>query len=380
MPTHARIPITNIYADGAYTGSILVGPRRHRLNVLLDTGSSVLAVDGSKYALDPAGGDRTTRLAQYGSYADGSHWAGGVIKTAVAAGDPQAPLVAKRINVALAYEASPDMFGKTDGILGLAYAPLDEAWEMGRDTTAHRYQSARIREGRYTRILPYLTQLERQSVVSDVFAFYTRRSFIHRDGGRIADDPLNQGWMILGGGVECREFYSGRFQTAKVLAEQWYNTNLKAIVVGDTTPLAVHRRAPQGSPSNSIVDSGTNSLDLGPELLKALIGKFKPTQQAQLHPAIHAKRPIPMADLKLRAWPDLTFILQGEARDIALRVEPRDYWQVNAPRAGFAQSAITVGDPGFAILGLPLMNGYYTIFDGEADGGRGVIRFAQSRR
>jgi hypothetical protein len=32
------------------------------------------------------------------------------------------------------------------------------------------------------------------------------------------------------------------------------------------------------------------------------------------------------------------------------------------------------------ILGLPLMNGYFTIFDGEADGGRGVIRFATSKR
>jgi hypothetical protein len=39
-------------------------------------------------------------------------------------------------------------------------------------------------------------------------------------------------------------------------------------------------------------------------------------------------------------------------------------------------AAITQGQAGLAILGLPLMNGYFTIFDGEADGGRGVIRFA----
>ena len=39
-----------------------------------------------------------------------------------------------------------------------------------------------------------------------------------------------------------------------------------------------------------------------------------------------------------------------------------------------------IADPGLTILGLPLMNGYYTIFDGEADHGRGVIRFAPSRR
>jgi hypothetical protein len=32
-------------------------------------------------------------------------------------------------NVAVAYNASADMFGKTDGILGLAYAPLDDAFQ-----------------------------------------------------------------------------------------------------------------------------------------------------------------------------------------------------------------------------------------------------------
>jgi hypothetical protein len=38
--------------------------------------------------------------------------------------------------------------------------------------------------------------------------------------------------------------------------------------------------------------------------------------------------------------------------------------------------ALTKGAPGFAILGLPLMNGYFTIFDGEADNDRGVVKFA----
>jgi hypothetical protein len=38
-----------------------------------------------------------------------------------------------------------------------------------------------------------------------------------------------------------------------------------------------------------------------------------------------------------------------------------------------------VGQPGLAILGLPLMNGYFTIFDGEADGGKGVVKFAKGK-
>ena len=37
------------------------------------------------------------------------------------------------------------------------------------------------------------------------------------------------------------------------------------------------------------------------------------------------------------------------------------------------------GDPGLAILGLPLMNSYFTIFDGEADGGKVVVKFATAK-
>jgi hypothetical protein len=374
----ARIPITNVYSDGAYTGCILVGRRRQRMNVLLDSGSAVFALDGRKYRPDKAAGDRTTRFAQYMSYADGSHWSGGVIKTTVAVGRAGHEIIAEGINLALATEQTKGMFGRTDGILGLAYAPLDEAWEMPKDTTANVYGSTRVREGRYTQITPYLRHLDQRGVVSDIFAFYTRRSCIHLGTRNPAEDPLNQGWMILGGGAQCREFYTGRFQTAKVLAEQWYNTNLKAIIVGDGAPLSVHQRPPAGYPSNAIVDSGTTSIDLGPLLLKAVISRFKPAQQRLMQAALARKKPcVPMDALDLQKWPDLTFILQGlERTDVVLKVRPQDYWQVHAPKAGLAMLALTQGEPGFAILGLPLMNGYFTIFDGEADNDRGVVKFA----
>jgi hypothetical protein len=377
----ARIPISNVYADGAYSGRILVGPAQKPMNVLLDSGSAVFALDGRKYTPDLAAGDRTTRFAQYMSYSDGSHWSGGVIKTTVAVGRKGRLITAGNINVAIATEQTEDMFGLTDGILGLAYAPLDEAWEMPEDTTAHPYSSAKVRDGRYTQITPYLRHLDQLKVVSDIFAFYTLHSCIHmsgRRGSKPADDPLNQGWMLLGGGEDCREFYTGKFQTAKVLAEQWYNTNLKAIIVGNSAPLSVHQHPPAGYPSNSIVDSGTNSIDLGPLLLKAVISRFKPDQQRLMTAALGRKEPcVPMADLELRKWPDLTFILQGlDKTDVALKVQPRDYWQVNAPKPGLAMRALTQGAPGYAILGLPLMNGYFTIFDGEADNDRGVVKFA----
>jgi hypothetical protein len=379
VPRVARIPITNVYADGAYTGCILVGPRHKPMNVLLDSGSAVFALDGRKYAPDKTAGDRTTRFAQYMSYSDGAHWSGGVIKTIVSVGRKGKLITAANINVALATEQTKDMFGLTDGILGLAYAPLDEAWEMPTDTTANPYSSTKVREGRYTHITPYLRHLDQLKVVSDIFAFYTLRSCIHQDTKNPADDALNKGWMVLGGGEQCREFYRGKFQTAKVLAEQWYNTNLKAIIVGDTAPLSVHQLPPAGYPSNSIVDSGTTSIDLGPLLLKAVISRFKPDQQRLMQAALkRRKHPcVAVDDLNLGKWPDLTFILQGlDKSDVVLKVRPQDYWQVHAPKPGLAQLALTQGEPGFAILGLPLMNGYFTVFDGEADNDRGVVKFA----
>jgi len=80
--------------------------------------------------------------------------------------------------------------------------------------------------------------------------------------------------------------------------------------------------------------------------------------------------------LKLAEWPTLTFVLEGDTGDVSLDVLPSNYWQVNTQNVGSAAAAITPGEPGLAILGLPLMNGYFTIFDGEADSGRGVVRFA----
>jgi hypothetical protein len=72
MTSIARIPITNVYMGGDYTGRILVGPEQRPMNVILDTGSSALALDGHKYRPDLTRGDKSTDLAQTDSYGDGS--------------------------------------------------------------------------------------------------------------------------------------------------------------------------------------------------------------------------------------------------------------------------------------------------------------------
>lgn len=375
MATIVRAPITNVLADGEYTATIRVGPGQIPVDVILDTGSSVLALDGAKYAPNLADGDQTTHLAQTDGYGDGSSWTGAVITTRIAidGAGPEAALPAA--SAAIAYQASADMFGAAGGILGLAYAEMDAAFAMPADTWANQYPSAQVVQGQRAQVVPFLTQLASEGGLASIIAFSTRRSLVHQGAGGAAD-PLNQGWMIVGGGQECADLYAGPFQSVKVMADEWWNTNLKAVVVGALSPIHLKARGPKGVPSNSIVDSGNTSLVLGPTLLATVLGQFSPAQQAQLRASMTAGA-IALADLDLAAWPPLTFILEGEAGDVALAVGPGDYWQANAPRAGQAKAAITTGVDGLTILGLPLMSGYFTIFDGEADRGRGVIRFAR---
>jgi aspartyl protease len=376
MANIARIPITNVYMDGDYTGRILVGPNLTPMNVILDTGSSSLALDGTKYSPNLSGGDQSTHLAQTDSYGDQSSWTGAVINTTISIGDGASPVVLPDANAAIAYTASGNMFGSCDGILGLAYAALDDAFTMPDDTWSHQYTETEVRAGQQGQIKPYLTQLTDEGVTSDRMAFLTHRSFVHVGSGDDANDPLNQGWMIVGGGEESTDLYTGTFQTVKVLSDDWYSTNLKAILVGSADPVVGRLQGPQGMPSNSIVDSGTNSLSLSPQLLQAVISKFSSTQQALLNKSIIDENLVAVEDLNLVDWPTLTFVLEGDSGDVSLQVAPSDYWQIDTQQVGAAVAAISSGQPGLAILGLPLMNGYFTIFDGEADGGRGVIKFA----
>ena len=376
MPNIATIPISNILMGGDYTGTILVGPQSKPMNVILDTGSSALALDSTKYQPDVAGGDQTTDLAQTDSYGDGSSWTGAVIETQISVGTGPDPVVLKGGNAAIAYHNSgQSMFGETDGILGLAYAPLDDAFTMPGDTWKNKYSDVQVRAGKQATIQPYLTQLSTAGVTADIISFVTRRSFVHVGGGD-ANDPLNQGLLILGGGAESTSLYTGPFQTVKVVSDAWYCTNLKSVIVGKADPIAARINGPKGMPSNSIIDSGTNSLNLSSQMLKAILSKFTPAQRELLNKSISDGQLVSAADLNLADWPTLTFVLEGATEDVSLNVPPSNYWQVNTQNVGAAAAAITPGQAGLAILGLPLMNGYFTIFDGEADNGRGVVQFA----
>jgi hypothetical protein len=380
-PHSVRIPITNVYMDGDYTGAIEVGSQKTVCNVLLDTGSSTLAVDGNHFNV---GDDKTasiTDLAQEISYADKSRWIGGVIQTNVTVGQGTQSAALERVHVAVAYHATSNMFGASNGILGLAYKKLNNAFKMPGPTIPPHYTYNEVEAGTVTYVEPYFSQLESAGMVANKFAFLTRRSMVNKADPDLAKDPLNQGFLILGGGEENTDLYTGPFQVARVVHDLYYNTNLKEVRLGNGKPIPVPPATKaSGNPSNAVVDSGTNGLMLDQKLFAAITANLSAVADETLADSLHAGY-VPLTKLNLPSWPSITFVLEGAlGSDVELVVTPDCYWQTNAPKRGYA-TAVIYGDNGSgggcSTLGLPLMNNYFTVFDRSVDKGLGVVSFAR---
>lgn len=374
----ARIPITNVHMSGDYTAAITVGSRRMVANVIMDTGSSTLALDGKFYNPSKDRNATLTEMVQEVTYGSG-HWIGAVVRSDVGVGGVDVP----NVNVAVTFVESDNMFGNADGILGLAYTGLNNAFTLSGVTWPPSHHYNQIQDGRVTFLHPYFTQLEQTGVYANKFAFYTKRSLISRAASNPALDPLNQGFLILGGGEESTDLYdsSSPFRSVRVLEDDWYSTNLKAITVGDGAPIVVRPPTKGSSNStNSVIDSGTNTLTLNQDLFNAVIEKFSRGPRPEYARALLAGY-LPMSQLNRKRWPNLAFTMEGVAGDVNIVVTPQCYWQVNSPERGMATAPLR-GDAGRlkgrSILGLPLMNGYFTIFDRSVDR-LGVVRFAPRR-
>jgi hypothetical protein len=369
-----RIPINNTLLGNDYTGKMYVGAQRSEVNLLLDTGSSTLAVEQKSY--DPRKDSKAmvTNLVQEVAYGDGSNWIGSVVQTDMTASGSGKSIDLPGVSVAVAYHETASMFGKAQGILGLAYQALDDAIDVHKPTVPPKYSPNDVRDGHRVFVEPYFTQLEKSGLVVDKYAFYTRRSVLHASADPV-HDPLNNGVLIIGGGEEAKDLYKGGFQTALVLSDDWYSVNLRQIIVGNSDPIGVLPPTRHDQvPTNAIVDSGTNGLELNPTLFEAILKKLTPAQ-AQL---IRSQQ-TPAGNVNLAQWPTLTFVLQGMSEDIRLDVTPDRYWQMDAFEVGNAYCTLWRGTDAQSILGLPLMNGYFTIFDGAANNGLGVVKFAAAR-
>lgn len=397
-----RVPISNIPGGGDYTAQIRVGSENIPANVILDTGSSTLAIKHSSYKPTADKNLKGTKYAQDVAYGTGG-WAGPVVTTSITMGGPGSGITLQSSPMAIADDQQPHNFGAADGILGLAYNALNNAFDLTpilqqrninpaltypwpfpvRNSNALLNQLGQAFSSlQQVDIPPYFDEVEQNGITANRFSFYTLRSFPSAAGADPTQNPLNQGVFVLGGGEADTDLYTGDFVNVQVFADAWYNTNLKAIQIGNTAPV---RFAPLSSTdrrhmlSNSIIDSGTNALFLAPEVFGAILeglNSLNPDFLKAIQSAAQQKDGIAASQLALDQWPGISFILTGDAnQEVTLTCAPSTYWQVDTPRVGRAVFQIVQNQERQSILGLPLMNNYYTVFDRTMNR-TGVIRFA----
>jgi hypothetical protein len=124
-----------------------------------------------------------------------------------------------------------------------------------------------------------------------------------------------------------------------------------------------------------------------PVVLEVLLDLHLDVVNAAFAQAVQAaaQNGVSVTSLDLTQWPNIYFTLEGvNGEDVELAVTPQTYWQTDFPAAGQVVFQISgplddrSGEepPNQSILGLPLMNNYYTVFDRSQDV-NGVVLFAK---
>lgn len=374
----ARIPITNAINRGDYTAQIEIGPEKNIANVILDTGSSTLAVWKSSFGTAPT---TSTPYVQFVQYGTGS-WAGPVLQAQVGMGSGDHYIDLPQADIAQIQSGSfngQPQFYPANGILGLAYSMLNQAAELGANAVPSSYNTPAawnsLPPSSMQSLTPWFKGLVDSEGVANKFAFLTKRASVDHSTPNPTTDPHNQGWFILGGGEEQTDLYTGSFQSVSVVADDWYSTQLLSVQVGDQEPYLVNWDLNNGS--NSIVDSGTQEIQFS-----GLIYHYVLTSLGNINPDFATWAQNGGAELTaddLAGWPPISVTLQAPGGSTTtLQIMPDNYWQLNFGPG--MQAAFFIGNGGEnpqSILGLPLMNNYYVVFDRSAgSSGLGQIKFA----
>ncbi|NUS39894.1 MAG: A1 family peptidase, partial [Lysobacter sp.] len=383
----------------------------------LDTGSSTLAVLPRAY--DPAqdAGHAATAWAQQVRYGAGA-WAGPVVLADVHFDGAHGRVTLAGAQLSVIAASATDL-RDADGLLGLAYAPLDTAhdvagylgehgvappltwpWPFMRESADLASFDTLLRAQPRVRLTPLFSALADAHGVANRFALLVRRALVHvtNDGANdaaLAADPLNQGLLILGGDthdVHADDLHRGDVRDVQLVHDLYYNVELVALQVGDgpriaAPPLDAADVARGGS--NAFVDSGSSFLILEASLHQAVLAAFAACDARM--PALverfgqnfaQHQQGVPNADVDAFAWPDLHFVLRTpEGGETRLTCPPAHYWQRNALRAGQACFLLAAQLPHFpkqTILGLPLLAGHFVVFDRAAANG-GVLRIATAQ-
>lgn len=407
-----QLPTTLAYARGGYSVALNLGSEESALNVLLDTGSSTLAVTAQRYAPERDTVLAATAYAQQISYG-GGRLAGPVLRSRVGLGDRDQRRDLDDVAFACVQGAPPTFFRDADGICGLAYRRLDAAHDLsaplaalGRDpalawpwpyadTDAAALHELLEQQPR-VELEPLFTALQRHGVFADCFALQIGRAVVHitdaaATARQLEGDPLNRGVLVLGGGEECRSLYDGAFADLRVLHDVYYNVNLLSLQIGDDEPLPAPALLPEyqaGSVSNAIIDTGSSFVMLEASLYDAAVAALRARNPrlaelvARFEQAFAQGQGLPNAAIDPAEWPVLHLRLEApDGSETCLRCEPDDYWPRNGFYAGrrvFLLLRQIAGWANQSVLGLPLLCGRYCVFD-RRGGGAGRIRLARAR-
>lgn len=411
MPHSVIIPITNVFSKGTYTAHVKVGSEGAEANLILDTGSSALVVQGADYS--PAEDEKltATAFAQDVTYGAGG-WYGPVVKTSVFMGKGFFSVSCDDMNVAVTRKEQQYSFGDADGIMGLAYHELNRAFDLTDylETNAfdpcktfpwqlaHEEQDDSVREFKkflkqYPKsyLTPYFTQLEEQGVVGDQFAFLIHRSSIYQTSSKksqsqLRHHPLNQGFFVMGKPRLHNHLFKGHFKKVEVLDDKYYNVHTISMRVGGGEPILAPTLAEQdlNHKTNGIVDTGASYVVLPRGLFDPMMTQlkaFNPNFEQVLAPydSFTGKEiGVDLSLIDLDLWPSIYFEIQGvDEPSVTLEMKPKDYWQIHAPEPNQASFQFTVleGWPNQVIFGLPLIASYFTVFDRQ-EKEKGVILFA----
>jgi hypothetical protein len=412
MPKSVIIPITNVYAKGTYTAKVKIGSQTTRVNLILDTGSSALVVQGEDY--DPAEDERleSTTYAQNVTYGMGG-WFGPVVKTRVMMGKGVFSVDIGGVHVAVTRKEQQQSFARSDGIMGLAYHELNRAYDLTdylvshaiepvktypwylaqdeQDDTVREFKSF-LRQYPKSYLTPYFCQLEEQGVVGDQFAFLILRSSIYQTAQQrsleeLEHHPLNRGFFVMGKPRTHGNLFKGHFKKVRVLDDKYYNVHVKSMRVGDAAPILAPELAPEdmNHRTNGIVDTGASAIVLPKVMFDQMISDLV-SHHADFARILEpyttfegVEEGIDLSWLDLSQWPNIYFVLEGlDGEDVELKLEPGNYWQAHAPAPNQASFQFVFLEhwPNQSILGLPLMTDYYTVFDRQ-EREKGVIMFAE---
>ncbi|TNJ35650.1 pepsin-like aspartic protease [Arenimonas terrae] len=412
MPAAIELATTLAHAQGAYTVATAFGSEGNVAHLILDTGSSTLAVRPPAY--DPARDRalRATAWAQEIRYGGGA-WAGPVLRSRLAFGHGHHARAIDDALFALIETDSPFLRG-ADGLFGLAYRGLDPAYDLGALLQARQGSPAvtwpwpfpvgdalgmdafgdTLRQQPRTLLTPAFSALEQEGVVRDRFALSVGRAIVHvaDDAGprqAQAADPLNRGVLVLGGGAEQQHLYRGPFVDVRVVHDLYYNANLRAVRVGSGDPIPVSPLDAAETArwhSNALLDTGSSFLVFDGPTWRAMMAAFSrhdpslPDQVAASAQAFAAGQGLSCDAVYAHDWPDLHLHLEAPGgHDAVLRIAASNYWPRNALRHGQTLCLLMAPLPDFprqAILGLPLFAGHYSVFDRRGGSGQGQVRLA----